>query len=82
MTQRFLCVDEEFLERLLSAVQIKAPDIEDSELAIAISSATKKTQQSEALWLKTVPAWIQNVRRLKAQQTAEQVNLAARWAQT
>ena len=72
MSQRFITVDSVFLARLVSTVQKKHPDIQDLELSQAVATATKKDQRSEALWLRTVPAAIENVRReAKQHRTSE-----------
>ena len=66
MARVFLTAGADFLVRLVAAVRRKAPDIGDDELSRALISATKKDQRSEALWLHTVPAAVEVVRREQA----------------
>jgi hypothetical protein len=69
MTQRFLTAGLNFLARLLPEVQKRSADIQDLELSQAIAAATKKNQHSEALWLRTVPECVENIRREKKKET-------------
>jgi hypothetical protein len=68
MFERSPTAGPEFLCRLLAAVQVKTPEIADSDLATALRAATKKTQHSEGLWLKTVPVAIENLKREREKQ--------------
>ena len=63
MLQRFITAGADFLSRLVALVQSQFADVSDSELARAIGAATKRDQKSEALWLRTVPTCIENLRR-------------------
>jgi hypothetical protein len=63
MSQRFITAGADFLSRLVALVQSQFADVSDSELARAIGAATKRDQKSEALWLRTVPTCIENLRR-------------------
>lgn len=71
MAQRFLTAGVDFLARLVALVHSQFADVNDSELAQAIGAATKRDQKSEALWLRTVPACIANVRRERAKSESE-----------
>lgn len=71
MAQRFLTAGVDFLARLVALVHSQFADVNDSELAQAIGAATKRDQKSEALWLRTVPACIANVRRERTKSESE-----------
>jgi hypothetical protein len=68
MARVFLTAGADFLVKLIVAVRKKAPDIEDDELSRAVAgvSANTKNQRSPALWLHTVPAAVEVVRRERA----------------
>jgi hypothetical protein len=68
MAQRYLTAGADFLIKLVAAVRKKAADIEDDELSRAVAgvSANTKNQRSPALWLHTVPAAVEVVRREQA----------------
>jgi hypothetical protein len=68
MVQRFMTAGADFLVRLVAAVREKTPDIEDKELSLALTAATKKDQRSESLWLRTVPTCVENFRREQAKE--------------
>jgi hypothetical protein len=68
MFERSPTAGPEFLCRLLAAVQVKTPEIADSDLSAALRAATKRNQHSEGLWLKTVPVAIENLKREREKQ--------------
>lgn len=63
MTEVFPTTDPTMVLRVVGAARAAVPDVSDAELASALRKTWKRDQESAALWLKTVPVWLQNTRR-------------------
>lgn len=59
---RFPTVDDEMIGRIFEAARAECPGVEDHEMVAVINKATKRGQESAALYLHTVPSVVKSWR--------------------